>query len=85
MQNIIARYDRLATSFYGLYRGVFHNKLFSPYLYYAWNITRTHFPKLAYNNPYEPEYTRPLVKYNAVLVLSIVTVTSFFISKTVNE
>jgi hypothetical protein len=82
MQGIFARYDRLATGFYGFYHKFI---AVSPYQTYVWNITRTHFPKLAYNNPFEPEYTRPLVKYNAAIVLSLVALTILVTAKTVNE
>jgi hypothetical protein len=85
MQGIVARYDKLASGFYCFYRKFFTNCYRSPYQTYLFNVTRTHFPKLAYNNAFEPEYTRPLVKYNAIIVLSMVTLTAFVTWKTVSD
>ena len=83
MQNIIRNYDKAGRAFYNLYRLVFTNSPLTPYLTYAFNISKTHFPKLAYNNPYDPEYTTSKVKYNAPVVLSLIAFTLYASRKAV--
>jgi hypothetical protein len=85
MQGIVQRYNCWASCFYTQYRRFVTSSPVSPYLYYALNVTRTHFPKLAYQNNFEPEYTRPLVKYNTAIVLSIVAFTLYASRKAVAE
>jgi hypothetical protein len=46
-----------------------------PYLSYAINTTRTTFPKISYQDPFEPEYTRPTVKHNGPIVIAMIAFT----------
>lgn len=75
MQGIRNRFNSLGSSFYNIYKSTFTNSPLSPYLQYGFNTVRTQFPKLAYQNSFEPEYTRPAVKYNVPIVLGLVFAT----------
>ena len=83
MQNIAKNYDKFGRAFYNIYRGVFSNSPLQPYLVYGFNIARTHFPKIAYQNNFEPEYTTDKVKYNAPIVISIIAFTLYASRKAV--
>ena len=45
----------------------------------------TQFPKIAYQNPFEDAYTRPEVKYNAPIVVSIIAFTLWYSRKAVAD
>ena len=48
------------------------------YTSYAYSKMITQFPKIAYQNPFEPAYTRPQVKYNAHIIIPMVIFTLWF-------
>ena len=77
MQAIRNRFNSLGTSFYNFYRCNFTNNPLTPYLQYSFNSVRTQFPKLAYQNTFEPEYTRPLVRHNVPIVLGLILATLY--------
>jgi hypothetical protein len=73
MIGIIKRYDTVATAFYNFYRRLGTNCFATPYASYAINISRAYFPKIAYQNNFEPEYTR--TSNNAYIVIALITAT----------
>ena len=83
MQNIAANYDKAGRAFYNLYRCLFTNCSTAPYVNYSMSLVRTQFPKLAYQNHFEPEYTTSKVKYNAPIVLTMVAFTLYASRKAV--
>ena len=85
MQAIRERYNTLAVWFYHFYKGTFRNCSVVPYISYATNMTITRFPKIAYQNPFEEAYTRPTVKYNAPIVISMILATLWVSRKAVWE
>lgn len=85
MQAIRQRYNTLAVAFYNLYRGSITNCSTTPYAVYAFRMAQTYFPKISYNNIYEPAYTRPTVKYNVPIVAGLVLFTLWASHKTVAE
>ena len=82
MQAIRNRYHKWAVCFYDGYHKYFVNCSLTPYLSYDLNMTLTQFPKIAYQNPFEPAYTRPEVKYNAPIVGSMILFTLWYSRKT---
>ena len=85
MQGIRNRYNSLGISFYNFYKTNVINSPISPYLQYGINTIRIQFPKIAYQNTFEPEYTRPLVKYNVPIVLGLIFTTIWAARATVAE
>lgn len=85
MQNILYRYDRVATAFYNFHSQYFKNCSSIPYTTYALNISRVYFPKISYQNIYEPEYTSPKVKHNAPIVVSLILFTLYLSRQTVEK
>jgi hypothetical protein len=75
MQEIRSRFNSLGISFYNLYKATFTNNPLRPYVQYSINTVRTQFPKIAYQNTFEPEYTKPLVKHNVPIVLGLILTT----------
>lgn len=75
MQAIRQRYNSLSVCFYNLYRSYVTNCPLTIYGSYAFRMAETHFPKLSYQNNFEPAYTRNTVKYNVPIVLSLIAVT----------
>lgn len=73
MIGIARRYNSVATAFYNLYRRFGTNYWSTPYESYLLNVSRAYFPKIAYQNNFEPEYTR--TSYNAYAVLALVVAT----------
>jgi hypothetical protein len=73
MIGITRRYNSVATAFYNFYRRFGTNYWSTPYDAYLINITRVYFPKLAYQNNFEPEYTR--TSYNAYIALALIATT----------
>ena len=59
MQAIRTRYNSWAVCFYNGYRKYITNFPTAPYEVYAFRMALTQFPKIAYQNPFEPAYTRP--------------------------
>ena len=58
MQVVLQRYNTIATGFYNFYKTFGTNFWLTPYLNYGINISRVYFPKIAYQNNFEPEYTK---------------------------
>jgi hypothetical protein len=54
MQRIGKTYNSLGIAFYNVYKSTVANNPITPYLSYAYNTARIYFPKIAYQNPYEP-------------------------------
>jgi hypothetical protein len=85
MQGIRARYNTVAVCFYTFYRKFVTHCPTAPYRNYVIRNIFTTFPKLAYQNPFEPAYTRPEVKYNAPVVLTLIAFTLWASRKAVCE
>jgi len=85
MQNITRNYNCVSTWFYNFYRRWGTNCPRMPYQAYLFNIATINLPKLAYEHNFEPEYTRPAVKYNAPIVLTMIGVTLVLARKTVED
>lgn len=75
MQGIRQRYNTLSVCFYNFYRRYVTNCSLTPYEVYAFRMIETRFPKLSYQNNFEPAYTCNTVKYNAPIVLSLIAFT----------
>ncbi len=73
MIGITRRYNTVATTFYNYYRCLGTNFATMPYETYLLNISRVYFPKLAYQNNFEPEYTR--TTNHAYLALALMATT----------
>lgn len=73
MQGILQRYNSLATGFYNIYRRFGSNSSIAPYSVYLLNVTRLYFPKIAYENNFEPEYTRN--SNHAYIVVALIATT----------
>lgn len=73
MIGVTRRYNTLATAFYNFYRRFGTNFWSAPYESYLLNISRIYFPKIAYQNNFEPEYTR--TSYNAYIVVALIAST----------
>lgn len=58
MQGVFHRYNSLASGFYNFYKSFGTNCWLTPYLSYGINISRVYFPRISYQNNFEPEYTR---------------------------
>jgi hypothetical protein len=69
------QYDALARQFYNLYNCGVKNSVPMKYISYGFNISKVYFPKVSYQNNYEPEYTKRSVKYNYLIVSAIVGLT----------
>lgn len=85
MQAIRNRYNCLAVAFYNIWSKTVTNCPLTPYTLYAFHSAMTKFPKIAYENPYEPAYTRPEVKYNAPVVISLIAFTLWYSRKAVAD
>jgi hypothetical protein len=83
MIGIARNYNALATAFYNFYRRFGPNYWSTPYEAYLLNISRVYFPKIAYQNNFEPEYTR--TSYNAYLALALIAATLVAARQTVAE
>jgi hypothetical protein len=83
MQSIVRRYNTVATGFYNVYRRFGTNLWSTPYEGYLLNITRVYFPKIAYQNNFEPEYTR--TSNNAYIVLALIATTLVAARSTVQK
>lgn len=71
------QYDAIARKSYDLINcGIKNNAAFK-YISYGFNITKVYFPKVSYQNPYEPEYTKPSVKYNWIVVSGLIGLTLY--------
>jgi hypothetical protein len=83
MIGIARNYNTVATAFYNLHRRFGRDYWSTPCESYLLNITRTHFPKIAYENHFEPEYTR--TNYNAYIVIALIATTLLAARRTVAE
>jgi hypothetical protein len=81
MDQIARRYKLVATLFYDYSKCLVGNASYTRYLIYASEISTIYFPKLAYENQFEPEYTPWHVKYNAPIVLTIFGITIYLANK----
>jgi hypothetical protein len=73
MIGITRRYNTVATTFYNYYRRFGTNYWSMPYETYLLNISRVYFPKIAYQNTFEPEYTR--TNNHAYIVIALIATT----------
>ena len=85
MQAIRQRYNSWAVCFYNSFHKYYTNCPATPYFVYAYRMAATQFPKIAYQTPFEPAYTRPEVKYNAPVVVSMILFTLWYSRKVVGE
>ena len=85
MQAIRNRYNCLAVAFYNIWTHSVTKGPVAPYASYAFKTAFTQSPKIAYENPYEPAYTRPEVRYNAPIVVSLIALTLWYSRKAVCE
>ncbi len=69
-------YNSVATNSEKVYEAVFLRTPFKYYAGYANYLVMNQGPKLSYYNPYEPEYTKKTVKYNAPIVLGMFAATA---------
>lgn len=69
-------YNSIATNSEKVYEAVFVRTPFRYYAAYASYLVFNQGPKLSYYNPYEPEYTKKTVKYNAPVVLGLFAATA---------
>lgn len=73
MIGITRRYNTVATAFYNYYHRFGPNFSSTPYEAYFLNISRVYFPKIAYQNTFEPEYTR--TNNSAYIVIGLIATT----------
>ena len=85
MQAIRSRYNNVSVAYYNLFRKYITNNPIQPYGVYAFRKVSTEFPKIAYQNPFEPAYTRAEVKYNAHIVVPMILLTLWYSRKVVAE
>jgi len=85
MQAIRQRYNSWAICFYNSFHKYYTNCPTTPYLVYGYRMAVTHFPKISYQNSFEPAYTRPEVKYNAPVVVSMILFTLWCSRRAVAE
>lgn len=83
MQAVIRRYNTVATGFYNLYRKFGTNFPTMPYETYLFHITRVYFPKIAYQNNFEPEYTK--TSYHGYLTVALIGFTLVAARQAVSE
>lgn len=83
MIGITRRYNTVATAFYNYYRRLGTNCWSTPYEAYLLNITRIYFPKIAYQNTFEPEYTR--TNNHAYIVIALIATTLIAARQAVGE
>jgi hypothetical protein len=79
------QYDALSRQFFNLINcGVRNNAAFR-YISYGYNITRVYVPKVSYINPFEAEYTKPSIKYNYIIVSTLIGLTLLATKAKVNS
>jgi hypothetical protein len=79
------QYDLIARQFYNLYSCGIKNSAGWKYLTYGLNISRVYFPKVSYQNPFEPEYTRASIRYNYLIVTGLIGFTLYATKSKVNS
>ncbi len=78
------QYDAIARQFYNLVNCSFKSAPFR-YLAYGFNITKVYFPKVSYQSSFEPEYTKPSIKYNYLIVSGLIGLTLLATKAKVNS
>jgi hypothetical protein len=71
----LKQYDALARQFYNVWNYTFTKSSAFKYASYGFNVTKVYFPKVSYQSSFEPEYTKPSIKYNYLIVSAIVGLT----------
>ena len=79
------QYDALTKASYDLVNCWVRKSAPTKYLTYAFNISKVYFPKVSYQNPYEPEYTKASVKYNWIVVSGLIGFTLYATKAKVNS
>ncbi len=79
------QYDALARQFYNVVNCGFKNNTAMKYISYGFNVTKVYFPKVSYQNTFEPEYTRPSIKYNYIIVTGLIGLTLYATKCKVNS
>jgi len=79
------QYDAIARQSYNLINCGIRNNTAFKYIYYGFNITKVYFPKVSYQNQFEPEYTAPSIKYNYLIVSAIIGFTIYATKTKINS
>lgn len=79
------QYDMMAKQFYNMYSCGFKNNTAMKYISYGYNITRVYFPKVSFQNTYEPEYIKPSIKYNYLIITGLIGLTLLATKAKVNS
>ena len=79
------QYDFIARHFYNLYSCGVKNSVAWKYLSYGVNISIVYFPKVSYQHPFEPEYTRASIKYNYLIVCGLIGFTLYATKSRINS
>lgn len=79
------QYDFIARKGYDMANCWFRKNALSQYLSYGFNISKIYFPKVSYQNPFEPEYTKASVKYNWIIVSGLIGVTLYATKAKINS
>ena len=79
------QYDALARASYNMINCWVRQSAATKYLSYGFNISKVYFPKVSYQNTYEPEYPKPSVKYNWVIVSGLIGITLYATKSKINS
>jgi hypothetical protein len=79
------QYDAIARTSYDLINCWVRRNSFTQYLSYGFNMGKVYFPKISYQNPYEPEYTKASVKYSWVVVSGLIGFTLYATKSKINS
>lgn len=79
------QYDAIARQSYNLINCGIRNNTAFKYISYGFNITKVYFPKVSYQNQFEPEYTAPSIKYNYLIVSAIIGFTLYATKTKINS
>ena len=74
-------YLNLCNAFYHQYFRLWQNTAIRQYAIYSVHIVNSYFPKLAYDSPYEKEYTKFTVRNNLAICSGIFLVTVYLANK----
>lgn len=80
----LKQYDAFARLSYNIINCTFKSSAYR-YLEYGFNITKVYFPKVSYQSSFEPEYTKPSIKYNYLIVSGIIGFTILATKAKVNS
>lgn len=78
------QYDSLAKLSYNVINSTFKSAGWK-YLSYGFNISKVYFPKISYQNTFEPEYTKPSIKYNYLIISGLIGLTLIATKAKVNS